>query len=109
KKFKTGLECHRPKIVINYMLNYQFKPSFIMDISGYYDIKMKAFMAYKSQFYRDYEKDVPTFINSKYFFDLITSRDKCYGLKIKAEYGEPYFIDSDLKIEDPVRFFDYLI
>jgi N-acetylglucosamine malate deacetylase 1 len=109
EKFRTGLEFHRPKIVINYMLNYQFKPGFIVDISSYYEVKMKAFLAYKSQFYRDYDKDIPTFINSKYFFDLITSRDKCYGLKIKAEYGEPYFIDSDLRVDDPIKFFDYLI
>jgi bacillithiol biosynthesis deacetylase BshB1 len=108
KKFKTDLACYRPKIVINYMLSYQFEPSFIIDISKYYKQKMEAFTAYKSQFYKDYDKDLPTYINSKYFFDLITSRDKYYGLKIKVEYGEPYFIDSDIKIEDPIKFFNYL-
>ena len=108
KNFKTDIEFHKPKIVISYMLNYQFKHNFIVDISDYYIQKMEAFSAYKSQFNRD-GGGRPTYINSRYFYDFITSRNKYYGLKINVEYGEPFFIDSDIKIDDPVKFFDYII
>ncbi|GAH90093.1 unnamed protein product [marine sediment metagenome] len=108
KKFKTGLDSYRPDVVINYMLHYEFKPSFIVDISQYYDKKFSAVAAYKSQFYSDVEKEVTTHITSKYFFDIINSRHRCLGLKIRAEYGEPYYIESDIKINDPLEFFKYL-
>lgn len=108
KKFKTGLDSYRPDVVINYMLHYEFKPSFIVDISQYYNKKFSAVAAYKSQFYSDVAKKVITHIASKYFFDIINSRHQCSGLKIMSEYGEPYYIESDIKIDDPLEFFKYL-
>jgi len=108
EKYKTVYPFYRPGTVIIYMLNYIFKPSFIVDISGYYRQKMDACKAYKSQFYRYGTADRTTYINSRFFQDMVMSRDKCYGLRIKAEYGEPYFIDSDLRIDNPVEFFNYL-
>lgn len=108
KKFKTGLDSYRPDVVINYMLHYEFKPSFIVDISQYYNKKFSAVAAYKSQFYSDVTKKVMTHIASKYFFDIINSRHQCSGLKIMSEYGEPYYIESDIKIDDPLEFFKYL-
>ncbi|MBE3089127.1 MAG: bacillithiol biosynthesis deacetylase BshB1 [Actinobacteria bacterium] len=108
KKFKTGLDSYRPDVVINYMLHYEFKPSFIVDISKYYNKKFSAVAAYKSQFYSDVVKKVMTHIASKYFFDIINSRHQCSGLKIRSEYGEPYYIESDIKIDDPLEFFKYL-
>ncbi len=108
KKFKTDLDAHRPYLVINYMLHYEFRPSFIVDISRYYERKSKAVGAYKSQFYSAIRKEVVTHIASKYFFDIINSRHQCSGLKIRAEYGEPYYIEYSVKIDDPLEFFKYL-
>jgi N-acetylglucosamine malate deacetylase 1 len=107
-KFKNGMESYRPRIVLNYMLHYEFKPSFIVDISEYYDNKFEAVSAYKSQFYSDAKKKAMTYVASKYFFDIINSRHRCLGLKIMAEFGEAYHIDATVKIDDPVKYFDYL-
>lgn len=107
-KFKTELDFHRPAVVINYMLEYEFKPSFIIDISNYYKDKIRAVTAYQSQFYSNKRKTVITHIASKYYFDVINSRYRYYGLKIKSEYGEPYFFGCDIKIEDPIEYFEYL-
>ncbi|OFW51376.1 MAG: bacillithiol biosynthesis deacetylase BshB1 [Actinobacteria bacterium RBG_13_35_12] len=108
KKFKTDLDSYRPYVVISYMLHYEFKPSFIVDISKYYKRKSSAVAAYRSQFYSDAAKEVITHIASKYFFDIINSRHQCSGLKIRSEYGEPYYIEYDIKIDDPLEFFKYL-
>lgn len=107
-KFKNGMDFYRPKIVLNYMLHHEFKPGFIVDISTYYEDKFRAVAAYKSQFYSDVRKKVMTHIASKYFFDIINSRHRCLGLKIMAEFGEAYHIDTAIKIDDPVQYFDYL-
>ena len=54
------------------------------------------------------EKNAVTHIASKYYYDMVRSRYKCYGLKIKSKYGEPYFAEFDIKIDDPVEFFKYI-
>ena len=107
-KFETGAEAHRPPVILNYMLHHEFKPSFVVDISEYYDDKFRAVAAYKSQFYSDTSKRIMTHVASKHFFDIINSRHQCMGLKIRAEFGEPYHIENGIKIDDPIQFFDYI-
>ena len=108
EKFETDMDFYRPSIVLNYMLQYEFRPGFIVDISDYYDEKARAVAAYKSQFYNDTSKRVMTHIASKHFFDIINSRHQCMGLKIRAEFGEPYYIENSIKVDDPIKFFGYL-
>ena len=108
KKFKTGLDFYRPYIVMSYMLHYEFRPSFIVDISRYYKKKLEAVAAYRSQFYTVKGEKAETYIASKYFFDVINSRHQCLGLKVRSEYGESYYIEFDIRIEDPLEFFEYM-
>lgn len=109
KKFITDCDFYRPSVVISYMLHYEFKPTFIVDISKYYKEKIKAVAAYESQFYSSTEKTVVTHIGSKHYHDMIGNRCRYYGLKIKSEYGEPYFAEFNIRIDDPVKFFQYLV
>ena len=108
EKFKTGAGCHRPPVILSYMLHNEFKPSFVVDISEYYEHKFKAVAAYKSQFYSDTNKRAITHIASKHFYEVINSRHQCMGLKINARYGEPYHIEGSIKIDDPIRYFGYM-
>ena len=55
-KFRTSLPAYRPRVVINYMMHYEFEPSFIVDISDYFKTKMEAVTSYRSQLYSDYQK-----------------------------------------------------
>ncbi|MBN1298529.1 MAG: bacillithiol biosynthesis deacetylase BshB1 [Actinobacteria bacterium] len=108
EKFITSYGFHRPATVLCYMLNYQFEPSFIVDISAYHEKKMEACKVYSSQFYSKEENSRSTYINSRFFREMMAVRDKFYGLKIKTDYGEPYFLDESIKIDDPISFFKYL-
>ncbi len=108
-KFKTGLPAYRPKILLNYMLHYEFKPSFIVDISECFSSKEEAVKAYASQFFSGDKSQRITHISTKAFEDVLHTRAKYFGLKIRADYGEPYFINSKIRINDPVEFFDYVI
>ncbi len=108
EKFRTGSGPHRPRVILSYMLHDEFKPSFIVDISDHYDRKLEAVAAYKSQFYSDTAKKVMTHIASKHFFDIIDSRHQCMGLKIGARFGEPYYMEGNIRIDDPIEFFSYM-
>jgi bacillithiol biosynthesis deacetylase BshB1 len=108
EKFDTGAGSHRPQVILSYMLHNEFKPSFVVDISDYYETKLKAVGSYKSQFYNNTTRKVMTYIASKHFYDIINSRHQCMGLKINARYGEPYHMEGSIKIDDPIEFFSYL-
>lgn len=109
KKLKTGQRPYRPFRVIYYQTRFEFKPSFIVDISDCHAKKMKSILSYKSQFRH---KDSPgrgedeTLLSRPGFLDRIIARDKQYGTYIGAKYGEPFLVREALKINDPVDFFD---
>jgi len=107
-KYETALNSHRPDIVLNYMLHFEFKPVFITDITDVFERKVEAVTAYKSQFFSTQKKDVITHISTKAFNDILHTRARYFGLKINAEFAEPYFINSRIRIDDPLSFFNYV-
>jgi bacillithiol biosynthesis deacetylase BshB1 len=108
-KLETDSQAYRPNIALNYMLHYEFSSSFIVDISEYFEKKVQAVKAYDSQFFSGNNNKVITHISTKAFKEILHTRAKYFGQKIRAEYGEPYFINSEIKINDPVSFFDYAV
>ncbi len=108
KKVDTDQEPFRPHKVIYYQSRFEFKPSFIVDISDYYEQKKKSILAYKSQFYLQNEVkfgDEVTLISKPEFLDNIETRDKQYGTYIGVKYGEPFLVREAIKLDDPVEFF----
>lgn len=109
KKIDTDQEPFRPNKVIYYQSRFEFKPSFIVDISDFHQQKMKSILAYKSQFH-DLDKAKnehieETLISRPDFLDRIETRDKQYGIYIGVKYGEPFLIREALKLDNPVDFF----
>ncbi|MBN2012837.1 bacillithiol biosynthesis deacetylase BshB1 [candidate division KSB1 bacterium] len=108
KKIDTGQDAHRPYKVMYYHSRFEFKPSFIVDITDYHKIKIKSILAYKSQFHNpdmaQYGPD-QTLISRPDFLDRIITRDKQYGTYIGVKYGEPFLVREAIKIDDPVAHF----
>ncbi len=92
----------RPEKLFYYMQTYTFEPSFIVDVSDSFGMKMEAVRAYGTQFHNPKSLEPETFISSPEFIDYIESRAKFYGFQIKKKYGEPFYseekIESDLSI-----------
>jgi bacillithiol biosynthesis deacetylase BshB1 len=108
KKIETGEPPFRPYKVIYYQSRFEFTPSFIVDISGAHEKKMKAIKAYKSQFHRPGEAKSAageTLIGRPEFLDTIDTRARHYGAQIGAKYGEPFLVREAIKVDDPVGFF----
>jgi N-acetylglucosamine malate deacetylase 1 len=107
-KIVTGQPPFRPHKVIFYPGRFDVTPSFIVDISGAHEQKMKAVRAYESQFYRE-DRAEPgsdgTLIGRPDFLESVESRDRLYGGHIGAKYGEPFLVREAIKIKDPVEFF----
>ncbi len=100
---------YKPYKVIYYQTRFEFKPSFIVDISNFHAQKIKAILSYKSQFHHQDKAefgDDETLLSRPEFLDRIETRDKQYGTYIGVNYGEPFLVREAIKINDPVDFFD---
>ncbi len=91
---------HRPEKLIYYMCHYDFKPSFVVDVTEQYERKMEAIQCYKSQIYNPNYQGEQTYISSPEYLDSIGVRSRYYGGLIGCRYGEPFLIRETIEIED---------
>jgi bacillithiol biosynthesis deacetylase BshB1 len=109
KKLETDQESYRPYRVIYYQTRFEFKPSFIVDISDFHEQKIRSILSYKSQFHHQDKVEFgenETLLSRPDFLDRIETRDRQYGTYIGIKYGEPFLVREAIKIENPVDFFD---
>ncbi|RPI73852.1 MAG: bacillithiol biosynthesis deacetylase BshB1 [Ignavibacteriales bacterium] len=90
---------HRPAHLFYYMLTYTFEPSFIVDISDTFEIKMKAVEAYSSQFHNPKSSEPETFISRPGFMKFVESRASFYGFQIGKSYGEPFYSEEKMELD----------
>lgn len=107
RKIRTTLggrsqEPWRPDNYIHFMQWYEFTPSFIVDITGVYETRLKAIRAHKSQFYDPASTEPATKLSDRTFLDFVETRAKIYGAKIGVRYAEPFFSVESIGIEDPL-------
>lgn len=89
----------RPKHVYHYIQWKSLEPDFVVDVSKYMDVKMKAVLAYKTQFYDANSEEPETPISSKNFTDSITYRARDLGRLIGVEYAEGFTVERYVAVE----------
>jgi bacillithiol biosynthesis deacetylase BshB1 len=82
----------RPRNVYHFIQSQSLPPDFIVDISGYWDTKMAAVKAYKSQFFDPSSSEPETYISSPAFLRMVESRAIEHGHAIGVKYGEGFTI-----------------
>ncbi len=93
-------EAWRPKAVYHYIQDRTMRPDFIVDISGTMEKRVKAIMAFSSQFYNPNSTEPETAISSKLFLEGLKSRALEFGRLIGAEYGEGFVAERTPGIDD---------
>jgi len=104
EKFKTIIAGksqiqYRPKKIFYYMQTYLFQPTFIVDISGYFEQKMKSVNEFKSQFHNPSFKKEDTFISKPEFLDYVKARAEFYGFQLRKKYGEPFYCEENIEYD----------
>jgi bacillithiol biosynthesis deacetylase BshB1 len=95
KRIETVLEgekqeAWRPQVVYHYIQWKNIEPDFVVDITDFMDIKMKAIMAYDSQFYNPDTKEAVTPIATKNFLESIQYRSQDLGRLIGTDFAEGF-------------------
>jgi len=80
----------RPTAVYHYIQALDIKPDFAVDISAFFDRKIEAIGAYRTQFYDPNSTEPNTFISSPEFLDFIRGRASHFGVPLGVKYAEGY-------------------
>lgn len=100
KALKSDLPAHRPQMVLYYLQNYMVPPSFVVDVTAAWKTKMRAVLAYKSQFHDPKSKEPQTFISDPKFLEMIDARGKHFGALIGTAYGEAFVTKQPPRVDD---------
>jgi bacillithiol biosynthesis deacetylase BshB1 len=114
---------HRPAAVFAYMQHDLFEPSFIVDVSAVWEVKLESLRAYRSQLYvgpspprpsspdpsrppspgEEGEDNLPvTKISTPEFWGAVEGRARHFGLLVGAALGEPFWSRVPLAVADPM-------
>ena len=104
-KLEGKLMPHRAKNVLYYYQHIVDKPSFVVDITDEFDQKMEAVKAFASQFYNPESNEPETYISDIKFIDSLRNRAQYFGYQIGVKYGEPFFINAMIKIDNIYEIF----
>ena len=88
RRHQTGVEAWRPEWICYYFINDGAPPSFVVDVSDYYEVKRAALACHRSQFAPEGPDAVHTRLTAQSFSRLIESRDAQFGAQIGVAYAE---------------------
>lgn len=86
----------RPKAVYRYIQDRYVKPDFVVDITSFFDRKMEAVRAFKTQFYNPDSAEPETPISSQLFIDFLAARAITLGRPAGFRYAEGFTVERSI-------------
>ncbi len=93
-------EAFRPLTVLRYIQDNWIQPDVVVDITPYFETKMKSILAFSTQFYNPNSTEPQTAISTPDFLEYIKGRAIQFGRVINTTYGEGFNVVRPLGIED---------
>lgn len=98
----VGEKPHRPRRIFEAASFMNVMPGLVVDITHSFDTKLKAIMAYASQFDGAFEAGDILSNGRDDLFEQVTFRCRAYGALVQVPYGEPYNTDGPFLVNDPL-------
>ncbi len=96
-------KAFRPGAVYHYIQAIHAEPDFVVDITNYFDRKLKAILAFKSQFFNPDSTEDETFISSPEFLEFVRARAMHFGVPIGVKYAEAFTVNRTPGVEDIMK------
>lgn len=90
----------RPSAVYHFIQDYHTQPDLIVDITPYFETKMRSVRAFSSQFYNPESTEPESPISSKDFLEFLESRSREFGRVIGVTYGEAFTVKRTIGTRD---------
>ena len=99
----VGGEPHRPRKILYASMYHDDPPSFLEDISPYFDSKLEAINCFASQFAGDMRDITELYPAWGRLIDRITTQCKYYGHLMGVEDAEPFTVKERIAVDDIVN------
>ena len=100
-------EAHRPRAVYHYIQSDYIEPTFVVNVSEFWEKKWEAIMAYSTQFHslnaenKAFENsDKKTFISTPTFLEMLRGRHAEFGNLIGANYAEGFVSNRPIGLQN---------
>ncbi len=102
KQLPVSGEPYRPKKVLYASMYWEVRPSFLVDISPYFERKIEAINCFASQFAGDLRDIAELYPAWGKLIDRITTQCKYFGHLMGVNYAEPFVVKEVMAVEDIV-------
>ncbi len=92
RRYEANGEAWRADWLVHYFINTPAEPSFVIDVSDYYEIKQRALACHASQFAPRGEAATATRLTSPLFAQLVESRDAQFGALAGVRWAEGFVV-----------------
>jgi bacillithiol biosynthesis deacetylase BshB1 len=96
RRYQPSVEAWRAEWICYYFINNDADPSFVVDVSDYYERKRAALDCHSSQFQRSAAGAAATRLNTPLFRQLIESRDARFGALSGVRWAEGLIVREPL-------------
>jgi bacillithiol biosynthesis deacetylase BshB1 len=103
KKIDQYTEPHRPHKIVYSAIYANVTPSFVVDVSRYFEKRMESLFAYRSQ-YGPVKEGETLFPEEAEIRERLAAIARFYGNLIGVKYGEPFVVKETMRIDDIVAF-----
>jgi N-acetylglucosamine malate deacetylase 1 len=101
RKIDPYTEPHRPYKIVYSSLYANVKPSFVVDVTQYFERRMASLLAYRSQ-YGQVSEGSALFPDEQEIRDRLAATARFYGNLIGVKYGEPFVVKETMRVDDVV-------
>jgi len=102
RKIDQYTEPHRPYKIIYSSLYANATPSFVVDVTQYFERRMESLLAYGSQYGDATEGGATLFPDEAEIRERLSSTARFYGNLIGVKYGEPFVVKEIMRVDDVV-------
>lgn len=95
----SNLSAWKTPCIYHYIQDRYIKPDFVLDVSSVWEERMKAVMAYSSQFYNPNSSEPMTAISSKEFINFLSARAQEMGRQVNCPYAEGFTVERTVRVK----------
>jgi len=106
-KMAPGLAPHRPKYLFTFIVPHRVRPSFIVDVSTFWDKKMQSIRCFHSQVSPTKPGDPETYLGDAKYFNALESHSRSLGNMVGVDFAEAFHSEMLLLIDDPIAAFQH--
>lgn len=96
---------HTPGRLMYFPASWIIDCNVYVDITHFYEQKLRAARCFASQFHRPDAEEPNTFLSRPEFWADLEARHRYNGYQIGVKYAEAFLVREKLRIDDPLSFF----